>query len=95
MHDGQNLFDDLTSYNGEWGVDETMDSIASPCIVVGIDNGGAKRMNEYNVHDHPKHGKGEGRQYLEFLVRTLKPYIDKNYRTLRAARSTMIAGSCN
>src|ERR1700744_1269361 len=28
MHDGQNLFDDATSYAGEWGVDETMDAFA-------------------------------------------------------------------
>ena len=27
MHDGQNLFDNATSYSGEWGVDEYLDSI--------------------------------------------------------------------
>ena len=26
--DGQNLFDDATSYAGEWGVDETLDHLA-------------------------------------------------------------------
>ena len=28
MHDGQNLFDDATSYAGEWGVDESLDALA-------------------------------------------------------------------
>src|SRR3712207_9501761 len=27
MHDGQNVFDDSTSYAGEWGVDEALDSL--------------------------------------------------------------------
>ena len=46
MHDGQNVFDDATSFAGEWGVDEAMDTLglkATECIVVGIDNGGDKR----------------------------------------------------
>ncbi len=29
MHDGQNLFDNATSYAGEWGIDEYLDSISS------------------------------------------------------------------
>src|SRR6185436_17362584 len=79
MHDGQNLFDDSTSFSGEWKVDETLDLLENPCIVVGIDNGGLKRMNEYNPHDTEQFGKGEGHQYLEFIAKTLKPYIDKKY----------------
>src|SRR5690606_34099894 len=46
MHDGQNIFDDASSYSGEWGVDEALDSLATGCIeiiVVAIDNGGEKR----------------------------------------------------
>ena len=45
MHDGQNVFDDATSFSGEWGVDECIDSMKKKCIVVGIDNGGMKRIN--------------------------------------------------
>ncbi|HNU15500.1 MAG TPA: alpha/beta hydrolase-fold protein, partial [Chitinophagaceae bacterium] len=52
LHDGQNVFDDATSYAGEWGIDEYLDSTkASQCIVVAIDNGGNKRMNEYCTYD--------------------------------------------
>ena len=94
MQDGQNLFDDATSYAGEWGVDEFMDSLKyGQCIVVGIDNGGDKRMTEYNPYDNKKFGKGEGKKYIDFLVKTLKPFIDKNYRTLPGIQNTGIAGS--
>lgn len=94
MHDGQNVFDDSTSYSGEWGVDEFLDSTKSKqCIVVAIDNGGNKRLNEYNPYDNARFGKGEGGLYVDFLVNTLKPFIDKHYRTLKGKKTTFIAGS--
>jgi len=96
MHDGQNVLDNSTSFAGEWGVDEILDSISTrkkEIIVVAIDHGGAKRINEYCPYDMEKFGKGEGDRYVDFLVKTLKPFIDKNYRTERAKQSTFIAGS--
>lgn len=94
MHDGQNLFDESTAFSEEWGIDEFLDTtLLKHCIVVGIDHGGAKRMNEYNPYDNEKFGNGEGDQYLEFLVNTLKPQIDKHYRTLKKKENTFIAGS--
>jgi len=97
MHDGQNLFDNATSYSGEWGVDEYLDSIfkkgKKEVIVVGIDNGLTKRMNEYNPWEFQNFGKGEGDQYVDFLVKTLKPFVDKHYRTLKNKSNTFIAGS--
>ena len=92
MHDGQNLFENATSYAGEWGIDETMDAFKNACIVVGIDNGGVLRMNEYNPNTS-QFGKGEGRSYLAFIVENLKPFIDKTYRTLADSRHTYMAGS--
>ena len=97
MHDGQNIFDDRTSYSGEWQVDETLDKLYTEknlkMIVVGIDNGGEKRLNEYSPYDHPKYGIGEGDAYLEFIVKTLKPYIDSEFRTLKDIDNTGIMGS--
>jgi predicted alpha/beta superfamily hydrolase len=104
MHDGQNVFDDATSYAGEWGVDEFLDSaMVRSCIVVAIDNGASKRINEYCPYDFSLKAlglsnadtlnKGEGDQYVDFLVKTLKPFIDKNYRTLKDKKNTFIAGS--
>jgi predicted alpha/beta superfamily hydrolase len=94
MHDGQNVFDDATSFSGEWGVDEFLDSTKmKQSIIVAVDHGGNKRINEYCPYDMEKFGKGEGDHYIEFLVKTLKPFIDKSYRTLKDAGHTMIAGS--
>lgn len=93
MQDGQNLFDDATSFSGEWGVDETMDTTENPCIVVGIDHGGARRLQEYNPYDHAEFGRGEGKAYTDFIVQTLKPYIDSHYRTAPGRANTGIAGS--
>lgn len=94
MQDGQNLFDDSSSFSGEWGVDECLDSLHDPqVIIVGIDNGGSKRLNEYAPYDMEKYGKAEGDAYLAFIVRTLKPCIDKKYRTVRGPRGNGMAGS--
>lgn len=97
MHDGQNIFDNLSAYADEWGVDEYLDSAGRAegrkIIVVGVDNGLSKRMNEYNPWEFQNFGKGEGDLYVDFLVQTLKPYIDKHYRTLPAKKNTFIAGS--
>jgi predicted alpha/beta superfamily hydrolase len=97
MHDGQNVFDDATSFAGEWGVDEALDSLHaagdSGAIVVAVDHGGPLRIAEYNPWVHARHGGGDGDEYVEFLVQTLKPYIDRRYRTRPDRSSTGIAGS--
>lgn len=97
MHDGQNLFDTATAFAGEWGVDETLNQLSAEgwlqLIVVGIDNGGVHRMQEYNGWDHPRFGKAEGAEYLAFIRDTLKPYIDSHYRTLAKPQHTGIMGS--
>ena len=84
MHDGQNIFDEAASGFGEWGVDEAMDTLGNhygEMIVVGIDHAGVKRINEYSPYDMERYGKGEGDLYVDFLAKTLKPFIDKHYRT--------------
>jgi predicted alpha/beta superfamily hydrolase len=97
MHDGQNLFDNATAPFGEWGVDEALNTLHQQgdygCIVVGIDHGGVDRLNEYSPWVNPQYGGGQGDEYLNFLVNTLKPYIDANYRTLPGRHSTGIMGS--
>ncbi|MBN8680110.1 MAG: T9SS type A sorting domain-containing protein [Chitinophagales bacterium] len=97
MHDGQNLFDQNTSAFGEWEVDESLNTLHAQgdwgCIVVGIENDGQFRLDEYSPWVNPQYGGGQGDEYLSFLVNTLKPYIDANYRTLPGRLTTAIAGS--
>lgn len=100
MTDGQNVFDAATSGPaGEWGVDESLDSLRAlgdrGAIVVAVDHGGSHRIDEYDPWPaiDPKLGGGEGDEFVAFLVRTLKPWIDVHYRTRTDAAHTAIAGS--
>ncbi|MCU0444640.1 MAG: alpha/beta hydrolase-fold protein [Microscillaceae bacterium] len=98
MQDGQNLFDEATSYAGEWAVDKTLDDLhakgeSEGIIVVGIDNGSNFRANEYSPWKRARLGGGEGYKYVRFIAQTLKPYIDKRFRTLKQREYTGIMGS--
>lgn len=98
LHDGQNLFDDATSYAGEWQIDESLNRIfketGKSVIVIGIDNGGEKRIDELSTFKNEKYkAGGNGENYMKFIVETLKPYIDKNYRTKTSSKNTILGGS--
>ena len=94
MHDAQNLFDAATSYSGEWRVDEVLDSLKTPqVIVVGIEHGNDKRIEELTPYPNEKYGGGKADAYVNFLMITLKPHIDATYRTLPDAENTAIMGS--
>ncbi len=97
MHDGQNLFDNQASFAGEWEVDETLNDLAERGlqvpIVVGIDNGGQHRLDEYSPWLNPQYGGGEGEAYMQFIVETLKPFIDENFHTNPDRNSTGLMGS--
>ncbi len=97
MHDGQNLFDATTSFVGEWEVDETLNELFDEGkdvpIVVGIDHGDGHRIGEYSPWENAQYGGGEGELYTQFIVETLKPYIDENYRTLPDRENTAVMGS--
>jgi predicted alpha/beta superfamily hydrolase len=97
MHDAQNLFDAATSYAGEWEVDETLNKLYEKTgkgfIVVGIENGGEERLNEYTSWKNEKYGGGKGTIYVDFITKTLKPYIDDHYRTKKQQKHTGLIGS--
>ena len=94
MQDGQNLFDNAISFAGEWMVDETMEALSLEgyeAIVVGIENGKDKRILEYNPFARNNNINGD--QYLHFIIDTLKPKIDKDFKTLTDKKHTGIIGS--
>jgi predicted alpha/beta superfamily hydrolase len=97
MQDGQNLFDNLTSFSGEWQVDETLNTLFAQgdygAIVVGIDNGGSNRLNEYSPWINEEYGGGQGDEYMAFFAETLKPYIDSNFRTRTEPAMNALVGS--
>ncbi|MDB4951395.1 MAG: esterase [Gemmatimonadetes bacterium] len=97
MHDGQNVFDAFYGFAGEWGVDETLDSLHARgdrgVIVVAVDNGESHRLDEYSPWRNVRYGGGEGEAYVDFLVKTLKPYVDGRYRTRPGRLDTGVAGS--
>ncbi len=96
MQDGQNLFDPSTSFAGDWKLGKVMAAAARrglEAIVVAVPNMGAERLAEYSPFVDPVEGGGAGDRYLDFLVETLKPAIDRRFRTRRGRASTGIAGS--
>ena len=97
MQDAQNLFDNKTSYIDEWKVDESLNDLYNITkkgfIVVGIENGGEERINEYTPWPNKKYGGGKGAIYMDFIVNILKPYIDETYRTKAQQKFTGLVGS--
>jgi predicted alpha/beta superfamily hydrolase len=96
MHDGQNLFDPATSFAGEWAVDQTLEAGSEDgleAIVVAIPNMGPERANEYSPFLDARNGGGRGELYLRFIVETVKPIVDADFRTLPDREHTGIAGS--
>jgi predicted alpha/beta superfamily hydrolase len=107
LHDGQNVFDAATSFAGvEWGVDETAQrlirkKLIEPLIIVAVFHMGEDRIHEYaptrGIYDHTserkKRSRGLARQYGDFLITELKPFIDRKYRTKPGPESTGLGGS--
>jgi predicted alpha/beta superfamily hydrolase len=97
MHDGQNLFDQATSFGSEWEADETLEEASHEgleCIVVGIPNTGDGRIHEYSPWRDSRHRAGGGGEaYVDWIVGSVKPMIDADFRTRPDRASTGIAGS--
>lgn len=99
LHDGQNIFDQATSVGQEWRVDETALGLISsgqiaPLLIVGIYNTGEHRIDEYTpTPDSGKQHGGKADQYGRMLIEEIKPFIDREYRTLPDAPNTGLGGS--
>lgn len=100
MFDGHNVFfDEDATFGKSWGMKDFLDRNPHDLIVVGIEcnDEGWRRLNEYSPVDFFYEGigsiKGEGKVYMDWLVGTLKPYIDRTYRTLPDRENTSIGGS--
>jgi predicted alpha/beta superfamily hydrolase len=103
MGDGQNLFDGKKTFlpNKEWRMDESAEALVragliEPIIIVGIDNGGMERANEYLPFSATYQGNkmgGQADQFVKMMVEEIKPMIDKSYRIKQGPQNTAIGGS--
>lgn len=101
MHDGQNCFDAATSFSGEWGVDETLTGLIGEgktpaMIVVGIDNAGDARADEYSPIELGSRVPGKGGRgdlYVRFVAEEVMPFVNKAYRTKTGPANTAMGGS--
>ncbi|MBV7506641.1 alpha/beta hydrolase [Bacillus sp. sid0103] len=103
MHDGQNVFEDEGAIKGiSLGMKEYLDKSGLEIIVVAIDLNpeGEERVNEYcpwvngevskQILGYASPSGGRGKEYIDFIVNELKPFIDEKYRTLE--NHTSMAG---
>ena len=100
MFDGHNIFFDThATYGKSWGMGEYLDNNKKQLILVAVEcsHKGHQRLSEYSPVDFSFADtgliQGRGKEYMDWLVDTLKPYIDSNYRTLSDRKYTIIAGS--
>lgn len=96
LQDGQNLFDDTTSYVEPWGLLEVLGRLAAAgheAIVVGVPNIGRFRRYEYSPFRDIIHGGGGGDRYLAFLVETVKALVDRDFPTDPGPEATILGGS--
>jgi predicted alpha/beta superfamily hydrolase len=98
-HDGQNLFEASTaSYGVEWRLDETANGLIGngqmdEVIIVGMAHAGANRIYEYTPCCDPSYGGGGANAYERFILDTVKPWMDRDFRTLPNHANTAIMGS--
>lgn len=94
MHDGQNVFDDTRCCfgNGGWEVNRALEQLGDhyAAIIVGIPNS-PERLLDLGLG--PNIRAKVPTDYAQYLVQTIKPLIDGDFRTKPGRESTAIAGS--
>jgi predicted alpha/beta superfamily hydrolase len=100
MFDGHNVFfDSDATFGKSWGMNKYMQTSRKQLIIVAVEcnHEGNCRLQEYSPVNFENSTlgkiKGKGRSYMQWLVNTLKPFIDTNYRTLPDRENTIICGS--
>ncbi len=63
------------------------------CQFPVVEHGNDDRIKEYIFDNEDVTKNAEGKKYLRFITDTLKPWIDKNYRTKKDRENTGIGGS--
>ncbi len=100
MWDGQNLFSDSdATYGKSWGMADYLSRYWKRVIVVGMEcaHNSPQRCNEYCPYPVTIAGvgqlHGDAEHTMQWLINTVKPYIDSHYRTWPHREATSIGGS--
>jgi predicted alpha/beta superfamily hydrolase len=96
MQDAQNLSDPERAFAGTWELHRAIERLAAngiEAVIVGVPHMGVRRVHEYSPFPDPRLGGGEGDAYVSFLERTVKPMVDRRFRTRREREATAIVGS--
>ncbi len=96
LQDGQNLFDPATAFMRSWHAERALDRHArdgAPVIAVAIPNSGVRRIHEYAPFRDRRYGGGGGATYLAWILATVQPWIEKQFRVARGRETTAIAGA--
>lgn len=100
MFDGHNLFfDSDATYGKSWGLKDYLDGWWKKVIIVGLEcsHHGDERLAEFFPFEFTErrvgHVVGRGVRTMNWFVKTLKPYIDANFRTWPQREATAVAGS--
>ena len=99
--DGHNLFfNEDATYGKSWGLKEFLEGWDYDLILVGIECGheGDERLSEYLpyrvlFHKFFRKFKPMGGVTMDWIVKEIKPFIDREYRTLPDREHTGIGGS--
>lgn len=95
LQDAQNLFNESAEF-GNWEIDKKLAVMSEykigKIIIIAIEHAEEDRVKEYNVGKTVL-GKGQGKKYIHFVTDTLKPYVDRNFRTKKEREFTGIGGS--
>lgn len=98
LNDGQNLFDEATSYQGiEWKLDEAAQKLIAdgkikPVIIVGVYNAPTRNQEFTPPLGGASASEAKGNLYAQMIVEEIKPFIDQRYRTLTDKPNTAIGG---
>jgi predicted alpha/beta superfamily hydrolase len=96
LFDGQNVFDDTYSFAGGWYAHHAVDALPrGTCnvpVVVGIPHGGESRADEL-VAWKMAQGGGKLPHFLEWVVSTVVPEVQRRYGTVPGPLGAVLGGS--
>lgn len=100
MHDGQNIFKYENDDRVMWDLNEIISSLKQEVIIVGVDHGGVRRINELSPRAWTKYGKNApyvnnplGEEYCDFLINEVMKYVNSHYNVKVGREFTSIGGS--